>query len=174
MVKNKIGGKHKHLKKSDGDEKFILLGVNDEIEYAYVTKAYGNRAFDAILIKSLKTVRFQAQYKKRKHRVTVGGLIHLALAKDFTNQYYVVENICGPEETKCVEKSEHYKDNYRMIRQQNDMTYNSNNQDTFDFDKDDDQDDDDQEYEKPSISYGEAVEISDNDSDDSELDIDNL
>lgn len=173
MVKNKIGGKHKHLKKSDGDEKFILLGVNDEIEYAYVTKAYGNRAFDAILIKSLKTVRFQAQYKKRKHRVTVGGLIHLALAKDFTNQYYVVENICGPEEIKCVEKSEHYKDNYRMIRQQNDMTYNSNNQDTFDFDKDDDQDDD-QEYEKPSISYGEAVEISDNESDDSELDIDNL
>ena len=72
MVKNKIGGKHKHLKKSDGDEKFILLEIDDEIEYAYVTKAYGNRTFDAILIKSLKTVRFQAQYKKRKHRVGVG------------------------------------------------------------------------------------------------------
>ena len=68
-------------------------------------------------------------------------MIHLALAKDFTNQYYVVENICGPEEIKCVEKSKHYQDNYRMIRHQNDMTYNANTQDTFDFDNDDNQDD---------------------------------
>ena len=65
----------------------------------------------------------------------MGSLIYLSLVKDFTNEFYVVESICGEEEVKVVEKSTEYKDNYKLIRQQNDLTFRDGDADTiFDFD----------------------------------------
>ena len=173
MPKNKIGGRHKHLKKAGAvEKKFDLLGIDDTIAYAYVTKPYGNRTFDAVIIKSNKLVRFQAQYKRRKVRVVVGKLIRLSLAVDFTKEFYVVDDLCGEQETKFIEKSSIYKENYKRIRQANDMTHRDGDADTvFDFDNLGnalaDKDKDKDKAKRPSISYDVAGDISD-DSDDSD------
>jgi hypothetical protein len=174
MPKNTIGGKHKHLKKNPVIvKKFELLDLDDDIAYAYITKAYGNRTFDAIILKSYKLIRFQAQYKRRKARVAVGSLIRTSLIKDFTKETYVVEDICSPEEVKAVQKDEDYEQNYRKILCDHDVTYRAGNTDSFiEFDQDHYQDEEDN-VKRPSISYSEAVVISDDDSDAS-CDIDDL
>ena len=116
MPKNTIGGKHKHLKKETFvEKKFDVLSLDGDLAYAYTTKAYGNRTFDAIILKSHKTVRFQAQYKRRKARITVGSLIRIARITDFTKETYVVDEICGPDETRIVQKHEDYEQNYRKV-----------------------------------------------------------
>jgi len=179
MPKNKIGGKHKHLKKAGAvEKKFDLLGMDDTIAYAYVTKPYGNRTFDAVIIKSNKLVRFQAQYKRRKVRVVVGKLIRLSLAVDFTKEFYVVDDLVGELETKFIEKSPAYKENYKRIRQANDMTHRDGDADTvFDFDNlGNALADEDKEKEKPKragISYDVVADIPDS-SDESDFDIDDL
>lgn len=174
MPKNTFGGKHKHLKKHVNKvEKFELLSVKDDVQYAYISKEYGNRTFDAIILNTYKTVRFQAQYRKRKARVGVGMLVRISLAEDFTNAYYVVEGICGEQETKCVEKSEEYSDKYRKIKQDNDFTYrNGDGNRTFDFEDNDEDSDEEQDVEKKTLSYAEAIMISD--SEEEEFDFDDL
>lgn len=177
MPKNTIGGKHKHLKKAPVlEKKFDLLDLDDHIEYAYATKAYGNRMFDAIILKSLKTVRFQAQYKRRKSRVVVGSLIKLSLVKDFTKETYIVEDICGENEIKAVAKSDDYEHNYKKVLLNNDMTYRSNNSSSvFEFDLCDENVSDDDCDNKNKISYTEAVMISDDETSDmEELNFDDL
>jgi len=175
MPKNTIGGKHKHLKKNTAvEKKFTILEIDDNVSYAYTTKAYGNRSFDAIILKTLATVRFQAQYKRRKSRVTVGSLIKLSLVKDFTKETYVVEDLCCSTEAKAILKSSEYEKNYRKILQDNDMTYKSGCGDSIiEFDQQDDYEVDDNDK-RPSLSYSDAVMISDDDDDDDDLDIDNL
>jgi len=118
MPKNKIGGKHKHLKNTVVNTKFKFLEISDDVSYAYVTKAYGNRTFDAVILKAEKCVRFTAQYKRRKARVGLGNLIKISNAPAFTKDFYVVEDLCGELETKAVEKSDLYKDQYRRARQE--------------------------------------------------------
>jgi len=169
MPKNKIGGKHKHLKKSGGGEKkFDPLSLDDTISYAYVTKAYGNRYFDAIILKEQKCVRFQAQHKRKKFRVVVGGLIRLSLATDFTKEFYVVDDVCGEQEIKSVEKSADYKDSYKRTRQENDMTHQDGDADTV-FDVGEILPDV-EKPKKPSIAYDDAIELPDSDSEDFDID----
>lgn len=170
MPKNVHGGKHKHLKNTtEIREKFDMIDISDnDVEYAYVSKAYGNRTFDAIILKSCKQIRFQAQFKRRKARVAVGMVIRVSLATDFTNPYYTVEGICGENEIKCIEKSRDYRDNYKRIRQNNDLTYKEGDANTvFDFEHDSSHED---EPTKVSVSYDDII----SDNCDSDYDLDDL
>ena len=146
MPKNKFGGKHKHLKKEQAVEKYHFLKPGSELMYAYVSKAYGNRMFDIVILESRKTIRIHAQYRKRKARISVGILIKVSCSDAFTSEYYAVEDICGENETREVQKSDEYQSNYRMITNEHDIV----NDDSF-------------------VQFGyEEAKLSDEDNDDSE------
>ena len=121
MPKNKFGGKHKHLKKEQSIEKYNFLKPGNELMYAYVSKAYGNRMFDIVILESRKTVRIHAQYRRRKARISTGILIKVSCSNAFTSDYYAVEDICGENETREVQKSDEYQSNYRMITNEHDI-----------------------------------------------------
>ena len=121
MPKNKFGGKHKHLKKEQSIEKYNFLKPGNELMYAYVSKAYGNRMFDIVILESRKTVRIHAQYRRRKARISAGILIKVSCSNAFTSEYYAVEDICGENETREVQKSDEYQTNYRMITNEHDI-----------------------------------------------------
>lgn len=167
MPKNKFGGKHKHHKNEQSVERFDFAEPGDDIMYAYVSKAYGNRAFDAAIITSRKTVRLQAQYKKRKHRIAVGNLIKIACSTDFSNEYYLIVGICGENERRMVQSSEQYSINYRAVTNEHDIVMDDGSSVQFGYDEEV------EELVKPQVEIDFPPSESDSDGID-DLDIDDL
>ena len=139
MPKNKFGGKHKHLKNEVVVEKYEFLEPGSDVMYAYVSKAYGNRAFDAVIISTCKTVRLQAQYKKRKKRIAVGNLITIARSDDFTQDFYLIVGICGDVERREVQCSGQYGVNYRAITNEHDIVTDDGSSVQFGYDEESDE-----------------------------------
>ena len=168
MPKNKGGGKHKHRKKIvDIKEKFtMILPDNNEIMYVYITKGYGNRTFDGIVLKNKKSIRFRAQMERRKKRVSVGNLIIMSSSDSFSKEFFSVESICSEDERHVVQKSPEYQNNYRAITNEHEIVENDSNI-CFDYA-------DDSDHETNKIPEQRAIEFPPSDSDEEEPDIDDL
>lgn len=167
MPKNKFGGKHKHQKSEQNIvERFDFVEIDDDdLAYAYVSKAYGNRMFDIVLLKDIKTIKIKTQFRKRRSRISVGNLVTVGKSTDFTEDFYVVDRICGDIEKNLVQKSQEYSLNFKKITNEYSIT-NDSSDIYFEYGDDDDDHDGKQEA---------TFEDSDQDSDeDSDQDLDNL
>lgn len=168
MGKNKAGGKHKH-QKNEVQEKYTFVEPTDDIFYVYITKAYGNRMFDGVILKDNTKIKFKAMMKKRRsQRVVVGGIITMSRSNDFSKVYYAVENICGDNEYRMIEKSAEYAENLKSVRNIYDISSSVSDNVLFD-----DEDDPDNCFDQNKESV--TLESIYNDiDDDEELDIDDL
>jgi len=161
MGKNKGGGKHKH-RKNETIVKINFVKPSEEIFYVYVTKAYGNRMFDGIIIRNREKIRFKAMMrKKRSQRVSVGGIIKMSMSRDFSEIYYAVEDVCNEEEYKMIEKSDEYIENVKMIRNEHDISFKDCGSSVY-FEDDD------------NLNESINIEEDEDEDEDEDFDIDNL
>ena len=167
MPKNKIGGKHKHLKKDDGNnKKFDFIEPDTEgIYYAYVGKCYGNRQFDVILLKNKKKVRMGVPLKRRKKRIAEGNLIKICKAECFTKETYCYEEKCEENEVNFVANSDEYGRNYKSIKGSYDLFVNATSDGVY-FTKNEVE----EVGKKVEISYEDVLDLSDEDDDEDDED----
>jgi len=168
MPKNTGGGKHKHRKKIPikVPKKFELLSPHiEDVMYVYISKAYGNRMFDGIIVKNKQNIKFRAQMERRRKRIAVGNLIIMSRSDTFSNEFYGVESICTDDERREIQNSSEYQANLRSILNNNEACSKESNI-LFEYDQDD---------ENIEIPEQRVIDFpSDSDSDDSELNIDDL
>ena len=175
MPKNKFGGKHKHLSRDIKDKRFEFIEPdNDEVYYAYVGKAYGNRQFDAVIIKNMQKIRLNVPLKRKSKRISENNLIKVSKATCFTKETYCFEGKCEENEINYVEGSEEYCINYKSIKNSYAL-FTDNSTKGIQFSALDEEDEEENE-EKREVSYEEFLGFNENtDSDISDnIDIDDL
>jgi hypothetical protein len=164
MPKNKFGGKHKHLSKDVKEKKFDFINPYDQgVCYAFVGKAYGNRQFDAVILKNRQTIRLSVPLKRRSKRISEGNLIKICKADCFTKETYCFEGKCEENEVFYVRNSVEYENNYKNIKSSYDI-FADNNTDGVNFEKSEDKID--EKGSRNSVSYEEFLKMSEDEDED--------